>query len=357
MRQWKARRSSDNAQAGRDQDDRFPAAIADAATIQAPRARSARPTLHDFRLRKSGPGMTEGRGGASVATGERDRPDKDRQNRQARERSRALAGARAFPPLMVVMFHFSEGHHYSGLRLVGFPGHPRLSVGGVLLRPVGLHPHPCLLAAAEGSVHRAGYLAFLRARLIRLYPLHLFMLLLILAMVVGLRALAASGRLSLDLRRQLSSRMSASRDLCSACFWCMPGTRMDTPDLERRLLVRQRRVRAVPVVSAVAWLAEGRLWRGFALIAAGLARPAGAAVHLQARAGHHLPQWRAARALSDFSVGVGLAVLFRRLKPRDRLPEWVHSAAADPAAVAAGLCGDAHRLVAHPHGHLHRAAA
>jgi hypothetical protein len=23
----------------------------------------------------------------------------------------ALAGARAFPPLMVVLFHFSEGHH------------------------------------------------------------------------------------------------------------------------------------------------------------------------------------------------------------------------------------------------------
>src|SRR5215469_18498707 len=28
----------------------------------------------------------------------------------------ALAGARAFPPLMVVMFHFSEGHHYSHFR-------------------------------------------------------------------------------------------------------------------------------------------------------------------------------------------------------------------------------------------------
>ena len=25
---------------------------------------------------------------------------------------RALAGARAFPPLMLVMFHFSEGHGY-----------------------------------------------------------------------------------------------------------------------------------------------------------------------------------------------------------------------------------------------------
>ncbi len=28
----------------------------------------------------------------------------------------ALAGARAFPPLMVVLYHFSEGHHYSGWR-------------------------------------------------------------------------------------------------------------------------------------------------------------------------------------------------------------------------------------------------
>jgi len=34
------------------------------------------------------------------------------------ERIVALAGARAFPPLMVVMFHFSEGHHYSGWRVL-----------------------------------------------------------------------------------------------------------------------------------------------------------------------------------------------------------------------------------------------
>ena len=32
----------------------------------------------------------------------------------------ALAGARAFPPLAVVMFHFSEGHHYSGFRPLDF---------------------------------------------------------------------------------------------------------------------------------------------------------------------------------------------------------------------------------------------
>ena len=28
---------------------------------------------------------------------------------------RALAGARAFPPLLIILFHFSEGHHYSGI--------------------------------------------------------------------------------------------------------------------------------------------------------------------------------------------------------------------------------------------------
>ena len=27
---------------------------------------------------------------------------------------RALAGARAFPPLLIVLFHYGEGHHYSG---------------------------------------------------------------------------------------------------------------------------------------------------------------------------------------------------------------------------------------------------
>ena len=29
---------------------------------------------------------------------------------------RALAGARAFPPLIIVLYHFSEGHHYSGVQ-------------------------------------------------------------------------------------------------------------------------------------------------------------------------------------------------------------------------------------------------
>src|SRR4051812_3858736 len=101
----------------------------------------------------------------------------------------ALAGARAFPPLVVVMFHFSEGHHYSGWRPLDF-----LATRGYLWVEFFFVLSGFILAHAywprlNELLRRSGYVAFLRARLIRLYPLHLFMLLLILAMVVALRAL------------------------------------------------------------------------------------------------------------------------------------------------------------------------
>src|SRR3954468_20391935 len=105
----------------------------------------------------------------------------------------ALAGARAFPPLMVVMFHFSEGHHYSGWRfldLLATRGYLWVEFFFVLSGFILTHAYwprlPELLRVR-------GYLAFLRARLIRLYPLHLFMLMLLLAAVIGLRTLAAHG--------------------------------------------------------------------------------------------------------------------------------------------------------------------
>src|SRR4051812_50072963 len=105
----------------------------------------------------------------------------------------ALAGARAFPPLAVVMFHFSEGHHYSGFRPLDFlapRGYLWVEFFFVLSGFILTHAYWPRL---NELLKRAGYVAFLRARLIRLYPLHLFMLLLLLAMVVGLRALAAHG--------------------------------------------------------------------------------------------------------------------------------------------------------------------
>jgi peptidoglycan/LPS O-acetylase OafA/YrhL len=105
----------------------------------------------------------------------------------------ALAGARAFPPLMVVMFHFSEGHHYSGFRpldLLATRGYLWVEFFFVLSGFILTYAY---WPRVKDLFTRSGYLAFLRARLIRLYPLHLFMLLLILLIVVGLRALAAHG--------------------------------------------------------------------------------------------------------------------------------------------------------------------
>ncbi|HEX3753614.1 MAG TPA: acyltransferase family protein, partial [Rhizomicrobium sp.] len=71
-------------------------------------------------------------------------------------------------------------------------------------------------------------------------------------------------------------------------------------------------------------LAEGRMWRGFALIAAGV----GGLVALLLTSAHGLDitfHNGVLRGLADFSVGIGIAVLFRYLKPRDRLPDYAHS--------------------------------
>src|SRR3982750_1295234 len=94
----------------------------------------------------------------------------------------ALAGARAFPPLMVVMFHFSEGHHYSGWRILDYLAARGYLWGGVFFVLSGFILTHAYWPRLKDLLQRRGYLDFLRARLIRLYPLHLFMLLLILAM-------------------------------------------------------------------------------------------------------------------------------------------------------------------------------
>src|ERR1700749_2449772 len=91
----------------------------------------------------------------------------------------ALAGARAFPPLMVVMFHFSEGHHYSGwppLDFLATRGYLWVEFFFTLSRFILTYAY---WASLNDLSTRYGYLAFLLVRLIRLYPLHLCMLLLV----------------------------------------------------------------------------------------------------------------------------------------------------------------------------------
>jgi len=72
------------------------------------------------------------------------------------------------------------------------------------------------------------------------------------------------------------------------------------------------------------WLANGKLWRGFVLIAAGLAGVT--ALDLTSLHGLDITYYNGVlRGLSDFSVGVGLAVLFRSADGIARLPAMVHS--------------------------------
>jgi peptidoglycan/LPS O-acetylase OafA/YrhL len=235
----------------------------------------------------------------------------------------ALAGARAFPPLMVVMFHFSEGHHYSGWRPLDF-----LATRGYLWVEFFFVLSGFILAYAywprlKDLFTRTGYIAFLRARLIRLYPLHLFMLFLILAMVLGLRALAAQGGYLSVFDAKYHQDVSVKGFWFSLLLihaWNSMGT-LTWNGVSWFVSVEFALCLLFP---ALLWLAEGGLWRGGALILAGLAGLL--ALLFTSKHGLDITFHNGVlRGLSDFSVGIGLAVLFRHAKPRDRLPEWGHS--------------------------------
>src|SRR5690348_226466 len=105
----------------------------------------------------------------------------------------ALSGARALPPLILVLFHYCEGHGYRGLSwfdLIAAKGYLWVEFffalsGFILMHVYGTRLHEF----AQGR----GYASFLRARLLRLYPLHLFMMFAILAQLVVFDWLAAIG--------------------------------------------------------------------------------------------------------------------------------------------------------------------
>lgn len=103
---------------------------------------------------------------------------------QARPREiKALAGVRALPPLILVLYHYCEGRGYRKLPWFDLPvGKGYLwvefffALSGFILIYV--------YANQEKLFHTLqGYRAFLRNRLIRLYPVHLFTLLSMLALM------------------------------------------------------------------------------------------------------------------------------------------------------------------------------
>jgi peptidoglycan/LPS O-acetylase OafA/YrhL len=224
---------------------------------------------------------------------------------------------------MVVMYHFSEGHHYSGWRPLDF-----LATRGYLWVEFFFVLSGFILAHAYWSrlnelLRTSGYLAFLRARLIRLYPLHLFMLLLLLAIVIGLRALAAQGGYLSIFDLKYHQDVSVKGFVLSL-FLVHAWNFMHSLTWNGVSWFVSVEFALCLLFPPLLWLAEGKIWRGFAFIAAGLAGLL--TLLFTSRYGLDITFHNGVlRGVCDFTIGIGMAVLFRRLKPQDRAPEWVHS--------------------------------
>ena len=235
----------------------------------------------------------------------------------------ALAGARGIPPLMIILYHFSEGHHYTGLLWFD-----RIAARGYLWVEFFFALSGFILTYAyghrlKGLLQWRGYADFLRARLIRLYPLHLFLLLLLLAIVLGLRALAAAGGYvsiyDLPWAQDVSPKGFALSIFLVHAWNTMD--RLTWNGLSWFVSVEFALCLLFPVLL---YLSNGRLWRGAALVAAGIA----GLMAMLAASPHGLDitfHNGVLRGLCDFIVGVGMAVLFHRVKDQ-RIPAWIHSA-------------------------------
>src|SRR6476660_2696781 len=101
---------------------------------------------------------------------------------------RALAGTRALPPLLLVLYHYHEAHGYQDLRWFDV-----FVSKGYLWVEFFFALSGFILVHVYAAQREFRYVDFLKARLARLYPLHLFTLLLMLAMVMFFRWLAAMG--------------------------------------------------------------------------------------------------------------------------------------------------------------------
>jgi peptidoglycan/LPS O-acetylase OafA/YrhL len=235
---------------------------------------------------------------------------------------RALAGARALPPLLLVLYHYHEAHGYQHVRLFDV-----FVAKGYLWVEFFFALSGFILVHVYAAHARFDYTDFLKARLARLYPLHLFTLLSMLAMVLFFRWLAAMGGYisiyDLPGYHPYASFWSFIGNLFLVQAWDL-FPRLSWNGVSWFVSVEWFLCLIFPLYL---WIARGRTWRGAALIAAGFAI-LWIMIH---RSKHGLDitfDYGIVRGLADFAVGVGLAILYRALKSRgDALAEHWHSAA------------------------------
>jgi peptidoglycan/LPS O-acetylase OafA/YrhL len=233
---------------------------------------------------------------------------------------RALAGARALPPLLLVLYHYHEGHGYQNVPLFDiFVAKGYLWVefffalsGFVLVHVYG----PRVEEFFRGHGHRE----FLKARLARLYPLHLVTLLIMLGMIIVLRAFAHSGGY-ISIYDTPSYHPFATWQSFIANLFLVQAWH----------LFRQLSWNGVSWFVSVEfflclifplylWASRGGTKAGLVMVLLGFA-----ALRVMAeQSGHGLDitaDFGVLRGMADFAVGVGLAMLYREGKAKG-LGEW-----------------------------------
>ncbi|HEX4860226.1 MAG TPA: acyltransferase [Rhizomicrobium sp.] len=235
---------------------------------------------------------------------------------------KALSGARAFPPLILVLYHFCEGHGYRGNFVFD-----ALVAKGYLWVEFFFILSGFILTHVYGRASGFRYFSFLRARLARLYPLHIFMLFVMLGLVILLRFLAARGGY-VSIYDQPYHPINTWQGFVASVFLVQAWNILSYLTWNGASWFVSVEFLLCLLFPAYLFLSRGGVLRGTLLIVAGLA----ALTYLARTSGHGLDLTfhnGIFRGAACFAVGVGLSMLYRAAAARGwgDLPEGLFSLA------------------------------
>lgn len=235
---------------------------------------------------------------------------------------KSLAGARAIPPLLLVLYHFHEGHGYQGV-----PWWDVLMAKGYLWVEFFFALSGFVLVYAysarwETLFTASGYGNFVRNRLARLYPVHAVMLGMMALLLLLLRYLAAQGGYVsvFDLPNyhpDMSFTALGYNLLLIQAWHVLPHLTWN--GVSWFVSVEFFLCLVFPVFLVIA---RGGAWRAFLLLILGYAT----LYNLAQSTTHGLDityDWGIERGLADFAVGVAFAMFYRDTRAAAaRLPEF-----------------------------------
>ncbi|HUO99093.1 MAG TPA: acyltransferase [Rhizomicrobium sp.] len=257
---------------------------------------------------------------------------------------KALAGARAFPPLILVLFHFCEGHGYRGVdqpvchhdwwayfftcaKWFDLPvsrGYLWVEFFFALSGFILVHVYG---ARAWDFWKGKAYVPFIQARLARLYPVHLFTLITMLYLMWVLNALADLGGYT-SIFHQPYHPMNTWPSFVANLFLVQAWNLFPWLTWNGASWFVSVEFLLCLLFPVYVLLSRGSWWRGLALVGVGIS-----ALVLLAQGSHHGLDITfhngIFRGMAGFAAGVGLAMLYREAKLRgaDKLPDWAFDAA------------------------------